>query len=51
MTVPQKLGIILLHFSNKAVLKLKLSKRSFNKKYASKLVLLIEKNQKDSNDS
>ena len=39
-------------FSNKEVQKWKLSKNSFNKKCAPKLVFFIEKKiQKDSNDS
>ena len=38
-------------FSNKVVQKLKLSKNSFNKKCAHKLVFFIEKNKKDLTDS
>ena len=39
------------HFSNKAVLKLKLAKNAFYKKGATKLIFFKEKkNQKDSDD-
>ena len=48
MTVRQKLSKIL---ENKVFEKSKVSKNDFKKKFALKLLFLIEKNKKDSDDS